>query len=145
MKKLPARRGLFPELGTWVDNFFGDEDRFWNKWSTGVTIPAVNSLEKDDRYILEFGVPGMRKEDFEISVDNGMLVVSAEREEKSESEEDSYMFKEFNYSKFRRSFMLPENVKLDEVKANYEDGLLRITLPKVKVEAKASAKMIDVV
>jgi HSP20 family protein len=78
-------------------------------------------------------------------VKEGMLYISAETKMEKEEKEDNYTRKEFSYSTFERSFWLPENVKAENIKAAYKDGILTITLPKVKVEKKEPAKMIKIV
>ncbi|HXH19121.1 MAG TPA: Hsp20/alpha crystallin family protein [Chitinophagales bacterium] len=102
-------------------------------------VPPVNIIEKDNEFDVEVAAPGMKKEDFHVTCDDGMLTIKAEREEKKEEKEKNYTRREYNYNSFERSFTLPESVKADQVKAKYEDGVLRLTLPK-KEEAKARPK-----
>lgn len=102
-------------------------------------VPPVNIVEKDNEFDVEVAAPGMKKEDFHVTCDDGVLTIKAEREEKKEEKEKNYTRREYNYNSFERSFTLPESVKADQVKAKYEDGMLRLTLPK-KEEAKAKPK-----
>ncbi|MCO6476348.1 MAG: Hsp20/alpha crystallin family protein [Phaeodactylibacter sp.] len=132
-----------------VSNFFDEmfnrniTDFFGSDFS--MSTPSVNVVEKDDSYRVEVAAPGLEKEDFEVSVDNGFLNISAKKEHKDEVKEgDKYMRREFNFSSFTRSFQLPETVKADDIAANYENGVLKITLPK-KDEAKIeAAKVIEI-
>lgn len=102
-------------------------------------------METDTAFDLEVAAPGMKKEDFKLEVKEGMLYISAATKMEKEEKDDNYTRKEFSYSTFERSFWLPENVKSDNIKAAYKDGILTITLPKVKVEKKEPAKMIKIV
>ncbi len=132
-----------------VSNFFDEmfnrniTDFFGSDFSNNT--PSVNVVEKVDSYRVEVAAPGLEKEDFEVSIDNGFLNISAKKEHRDEVKEgDKYMRREFNYSSFTRSFQLPETVKADDIAANYENGVLKITLPK-KDEAKIeAAKVIEI-
>ncbi|MCO6492072.1 MAG: Hsp20/alpha crystallin family protein [Phaeodactylibacter sp.] len=132
-----------------VSNFFDDvfnrgiTDFFGSDFS--MSTPSVNVVETENSYRVEVAAPGLEKKDFEVSVDNGFLTVSARKEHKEEVKEgDKYMRREFNFSSFTRSFQLPETVNADDIAANYENGVLKITLPK-KGEAKIeAAKVIEI-
>lgn len=139
----------FPSFNGWVDNFFRDDDDFvraWrNRWNGGeMTVPAVNVSETKDAVYLEVGVPGMKKKDFKLSIENGMLIISAETKAEKEDKGKDYTRKEFNYRSFRRSFWLPENVDSEAIKANYKEGILKISLPKIEVKEKETAKVIKI-
>ncbi len=125
-------RGFFDDLfnGS-VADFMGSD--------YGMSIPAVNVRETEEGYFLELAAPGLLKEDFNISVEKDMLVISSEKEITSETEEGKVRRKEFNYSSFRRSFTLPKTVDKDNIKANYDKGVLHLVLPKkeeVRLEEK---------
>ena len=93
-------------------------------------IPAVNIKEDEKQYVLEMAAPGLKKEDFKISLDNDILTISREVEEKKEEKNENYTRREFWFSNFSRSFTLPENIDLEKIKADYRSGILKITLPK---------------
>lgn len=95
-------------------------------------IPAVNVKESETEFRLELAVPGLRKEDFQINIDNGMLTITAERKNETEEKKDHYTRREFNYTSFRRSFRLPETVAQDQIDAKYNEGVLEIVLPKAE-------------
>jgi HSP20 family protein len=135
---------LMPAFPNWVDNFFRDDDFFANRWTREMTVPAVNVQETDKDFRLEVAAPGMKKEDFKLEIKEGMLYISAETKKEKEEKDEGYTRREFSYSTFSRSFWLPENVKADDIKATYKEGILNISLPKVKVEKKAPAKMIEI-
>jgi HSP20 family protein len=102
------------------------------------SVPAVNIIENANDFKIELAVPGMNKSDFKIEVDKGLLNISAEKKEEKKDENSRYTRKEFSYSSFKRSFTLPEHVEADSIAAEYNDGVLMLTLPK-KDEAKAKA------
>jgi HSP20 family protein len=143
--KLMKRNDLYvPSI--WEDLF----DRDWvsarNVARTSVSVPAVNIRETEDGFNVEMAVPGMKKEDFKVDLDQNLLTISAE--EKSEnSDKDTngkYTRREFNYRSFKRVFTLPETANADKIHASYEDGVLAISIPK-KEEAKPKpAKMIEI-
>ena len=132
-----------------VGNFFDD---FFNRGITdfvgsdfSVSTPSVNVVETENSYRVEVAAPGLEKQDFEVSIDNGSLNISARKEHQEEVKDgDKYMRREFNFTSFTRSFQLPDTVKADDIAANYENGVLKITLPK-KEEAKIeAAKVIEI-
>ena len=138
------RYDLMPGFPKWVDNFFRDEDIRTGFWPKRMEMPAVNIKETDTTFELEVAVPGMKKDDFKIEVKEGMLYISAETSSEQEEKEENYTRKEFNFSSFSRSFWLPENVKTDDIKANYKEGMLQVTLPKAEVKVVEKTKMIKV-
>lgn len=104
--------------------------------SDSVTQPSVNIIETPDEFKMEIAAPGLEKADFNISVENNSLVISAQKEMKKEETKENYTRKEFNYSSFTRSFELPDSISTDQIQAIYENGILNLSLPK-KPEAKA--------
>ena len=103
-------------------------------------VPPVNIKETEQEFTLELIAPGLKKEDFNIELDNDLLTVSSEiKSEKTEQEEGKFTRREFSFSSFKRSFSLPETVKEEGINASYQNGILTITLPK-KEEALPKAK-----
>lgn len=123
----------FPTLRSMLDNFWSS-DWMGDDFQRRDRMPAVNVKETDKCFEIEVAVPGMKKEDFKIDVDNGVLTISAEQKEEKEKKEDNYTRKEFSYSSFSRSFSLPQNVNEDSIKAKYDNGVLALTLDKAKEE-----------
>jgi HSP20 family protein len=128
-----------------MPSVFDDFFRPWNDWFEGgsllgrtLTVPAVNITENKDDYNVSLAAPGMKKEDFNIDVEGNMLTISCEKEEKKEEKETKFTRKEYSYSSFERSFTLPDEVNKDKIEARYEDGVLKLVLPK-KEEAKKMA------
>lgn len=129
-------RSILSELMD-TDGFFPNQH--WTKdW-----VPAVNISETDKNYEIEMAAPGMRKNDFKVAINKGILTVSAERKEEKEEKKKNYTRQEYNYNSFQRSFTLPDDVKEEDVKAHYEDGLLKLTIAK-KAAAVSKTKEIAV-
>lgn len=138
---------LFPSMLTdrWIPDFFENEKFFDSDWMKSITVPSVNIRETDKEFLVELAAPGLNKKDFKIAIDNGMLTISAEKKLEKEEKEKEFTRKEFSYSNFSRSFMLPENANEEKVEAHYEDGLLKLQLPKKVVEKTKNVKAIEVV
>lgn len=141
--KWSPSNSLFPSMSSLVDNFFKDDD-FFNGLRTGSSLPAVNVVDTKEAYTLEVAAPGLKKEDFKVTVDKGVLTIKAERSTEEKEEKENYTRREFSYSSFNRSFWLPEHVNADSVNAKYEEGILKITLPKVVAEVEGPAKAIEI-
>jgi len=94
------------------------------------SVPSVNSLENNDSFEIDLAVPGMKKEDFTIELNDKILVISSETSNTMEN--DKMRLNEFNFSSFQRSFRVPDSVDQDKIKANYKNGILKIKLPKRK-------------
>ncbi|MEQ8323146.1 MAG: Hsp20/alpha crystallin family protein [Vicingaceae bacterium] len=107
-------------------------------------FPAVNVLDGEKNYIIELAVPGYAKEDFEIKVEDGRLVIVAQKEESKKSEEKNYTRKEFSYNHFQRSFNLPENVLEDDIEAKFKDGILKLKLDKKELASAQVSRKIDI-
>lgn len=137
-KALVRNGGSIPAV---FDDFF----RPWNEWfdNSGfmgktLNMPAVNIVENKDDFSVSLAVPGMKKDDFNIDVEGNMLTISCNREEKKEDKDARFTRKEYNYSSFSRSFTLPEDVNKEKIDARYEEGVLKLVLPK-KEEARKMA------
>lgn len=131
-------------VSRWMDDLFNERmDRLVGT-GEGVALPAVNVLEHEDNFELQLAAPGMKKEDFEINIDNGLLSITAERKQEREEDEENYTRREFSYRSFRRQFSLPENVKEENIEARYEDGILKLHIPKEEVEVKHKPKRISI-
>ena len=109
------------------------------KWSTAV--PAVNIKDTEKTFELELAVPGLKKDDFTVEVDHDVLTISSEMQSENEETQEKYTRKEFSYTAFKRSFTLPETVDGAKIDAKYQDGILKVTLPK-KQEALPKPKRV---
>lgn len=108
-------------------------------------IPAVNISESENGFQIELAAPGLKKEDFKISLDQDLLSISADKSEESvkSDEEKKYNRKEYSYSSFLRTFTLPETADSENIVAEYSDGVLNITVAK-KEEAKVQSREIAI-
>ncbi len=110
--------------------------------------PAIDVFEKEDKFVVKAELPGMKEEDIDISVVGNTLTIKGERKAESEVEEDNYYYCERSYGSFPRSIDVPSNVNAQKIEANYEDGILEVSLPKtpevkpkkISVSAKKKAK-----
>jgi len=143
--KRNGRSGIVPSI--W-NNFFNDDlfncER--NFASTDNSLPAVNIKETPDTFLVEMAAPGMEKKDFKIELDGSALTISSEKQNESEEKEgENYNRKEFSYQSFYRTFNLPkEVVNADKIKAKYENGLLRLEIPKRDEAKQKPVRLIDV-
>lgn len=128
---------------------FIDNDLFdWtnkNFSNTNTTLPAVNIKEDHDGFEVEMSVPGFEKKDFNIEVNNSLLTISSDKKIEQETKEgQNFTRREFSYQSFSRSFTLPDTTDDDHVAAKYENGILKVYIPK-KEEAKPKpAKQITI-
>ena len=110
----------------------------------GNGLPATNILNNEGDFVIEIAVPGMKKSDFKIDVDNDVLTISSEEKLENEKAATNYTRREFYYNSFKRSFTLPEITDSEKIVAKYEDGVLAISIPK-KEEAKPKpVKVIEI-
>ncbi|MBK6444569.1 MAG: Hsp20/alpha crystallin family protein [Bacteroidetes bacterium] len=123
---MPAYRSL-------LSDFFETENLGFDSLMKKDWLPPVNVLDTEKFYQIEVAAPGLKKEDFKVKIDDGILTISAEKKVEKEEKEKNYTRKEFNYSSFLRSFTLPENVMENDIKAQYMDGVLRLNLVKKAV------------
>ena len=126
----------YPSL---FDRFF-DNDLFdWSNRNfslTNTTLPSVNILEDDNGFEVEMAAPSLEKGDFKIELNNNILTISSEKKLENETKEGQrYTRREFSYQSFCRSFTLPETAEGDKISAKYENGVLKVSIPK-KEEAK---------
>ena len=146
MKITKRNNGLNTSFNPVLDSFFNDDFFNWPKTSgRWNNLPPVNISETEDSFKVDIAAPGFDKKDFKVELDNNILNVSAERKDSNENKSENFSRREFFQSSFKRSFTLPENkVSESDINANYESGVLSLTLPK-KEEAKAQPrKLIEI-
>ena len=144
---VPVRRNQ-----NWMSNIFNDifDDNFMVRTST--TAPAINVVEKDRSYELELAAPGMTKEDFNVTLDNeGDLVIKMEKkaekkdEKKEEGEKGHYLRREWDYTKFQQTMLLPDDADREKISAKVDNGVLSISIPKIaKVKAEDTNRLIEI-
>ena len=131
---MPVRR-----TQSWLPSIFNDF--FDNDWmvKANATAPAINVLETEKEYKVELAAPGLTKEDFNVRVtEENQLVVTMEKkqEQKDEQQDGRYLRREFSYSKYQQTLLLPDNVEQDKITASVQHGVLNILIPKVAPEAE---------
>ena len=142
---LPAIKRPNPN---WLPSLFND---FFNdEWfpMRATTVPAINVKEFPNEFLVEMAVPGMTKEDFQVHVnDKDQLVVSVEKKQESSDDEKSakYLRREFNYTRFEQTLLLPENVDREAITAKAKQGVLKIKLPKLaNIPEKEPTRVIEI-
>ncbi len=132
-----------------LDNFF--DNRFWNTglmdnpfWNGKTMEPALNIKETDDNFEIELAAPGFAKKDFEVTIENGCLNITAEKEHSDEEKEENFTRREFSYTSFQRSLQLPDSVKEEDIKAKYNDGILSFKLTKKEEAKKMPPKKVEI-
>ena len=119
-------------------DWFGGVDNFKQ------SVPAANVKETETEYVLELAVPGRKKEDFNVEIDNDILTISSEVRNEENKEDDGYTRREFTFSSFKRVFSLPETISLDKINATYEDGILKFVLPKKEEALPKPKRLIEI-
>ena len=129
----------------WMDKFFNAPlDEFFNV-SKVMNVPAVNVSETEKEFKLCIAAPGLEKKDFKVEAFDEMLTISAEHEtEKKEEKIGRFNRREYNYSSWSRSFTLPENCDAGKIDAAYNNGELKILIPKIEVKEPKKIKSIFV-
>lgn len=142
------RNDLFPSLSLFDDFFARD---LWNLGltntsSTNTTIPMVNIRENAENYEVEMAAPGMNKDDFKVELDGNLLTITSEKNDEQEVKEgERYTKREFSYQSFQRSFQLPkEVVDAEKIEARYENGVLKLVIPKKEEARPKPPKMIHI-
>ncbi len=126
-----------------VDELFNEFPAF-GKWTNeSYNFPPVNIHETSEAYHLELNAPGRNKEDFKVNVEDGLLTISYEKKEETKSEDYKTVRREFSYRSFKRSFNLDQNVDATGIQAKYENGVLKLLVPK-KEEAKQGSRQINI-
>ncbi len=134
----PAQKNI----NSFIDEFFNELPAF-GKTVNNIFSPAVNIVETKDAYHLELNVPGRNKEDFNVAVDKGLLTISYEKKEEAKNEDVKVVRREFNFQSFKRSFTVDEKINTEAIQAKYENGLLKLLLPK-KAELQQPVKTISI-
>jgi len=134
------RNSLMPGFNEVFDSIFNDtffSDRMVAR------VPAANISESADHYHVELAAPGLKKEDFKLSLERHVLSISVEQQKEDKHENRNYAKREYSYSSFVRSFTLPESADENGIQATYNDGVLAIDIPK-REEAKTISRQIEI-
>ncbi|MEJ7739165.1 MAG: Hsp20/alpha crystallin family protein [Chitinophagaceae bacterium] len=140
---------LFPSMSSFFNDVFDKDVYNWNNLNfsdTGTTVPAVNIKETTENFEVEMASPGMTKDDFNIELDGNLLTITSEKKsEHQEKDNEKYSRKEFSYQSFQRTFQLPkEVVDADNINAKYENGVLRLLIPKREEVKQKPRRMISI-
>ena len=130
---------------TWLPEVFNDffDNNYMPK--ANATAPAINVLESKTDYRVELAAPGMRKEDFDVNINtDGDLVIKMDRKGEKHEENVPYLRREFSYTKYDQTLILPDDVHKQKISANVADGVLTIVLPKVVREEQKIARSIEI-
>lgn len=140
-QNVPAWPGFFNE-------FF---DRGWLDWTnrnfsnTNTTLPAVNIKESADRFEVEMAAPGFEKGDFKIELNKDILTISSEKKIEKETKDDqAFTRREFSYQSFCRSFSLPDSTDRDNISARYDNGILKVEIPKMDHAKEKPVRAIEI-
>lgn len=140
-RRLPIFESMFPEISDITDNMLTEDLFLGENW-----MPAINVKEQDKAFEIEVAAPGFTKKDFEVSISDDVLTISAENKKEKEEKEENYSRREFFYNSFNRTFTLPKSIDLKKkIKANYENGVLLIHLEKLEASKGLDRKkMIEI-
>lgn len=135
---------LMKRTNDWMPNVFNDffDTDFMPR--INATAPAINVIETEKDYKVELAAPGMRKDDFQVHINNeGNLSIKMEsKKENEQKEKGRYLRREFSYSKYEQTLILPDDVEKDKISAKVTDGVLTVTLPKVEVKVTDPTRQI---
>ncbi|MBK8357367.1 MAG: Hsp20/alpha crystallin family protein [Saprospiraceae bacterium] len=140
-KRVESRNMLMPTMETLFNGFFNND--LVSRDYAGY-VPSVNITEKEDKYCIEVSAPGFDKSDFNVVVEDGLLKISGEHRSQNETDETSFVRKEFNYGSFTRQFNLKDVVDIDNIVAKYENGILRLELAKNEKLMAKNVKQIEI-
>ena len=145
-KEVGKPRSEWPSLlenSNWLNKYFDSPlDSNFN-FSRVLNVPAINVKENDQEYKISIAAPGLEKQDFDIQLDQGILTISAEKEEKKDSN-GKFSRHEYNYSSWTRSFTLPEDALDGKISAEYKNGELRIDVPKSGKKVRQEGRKIQI-
>jgi len=133
---LIKRTNPFLPVSNFLDDFFADDVDIFRKMQT---VPSINIKERAEDFLIEMAAPGLKKEDFDIDLDNNVLTISCEKQIEENDENEKFTKREFSYSTFKRVFTIPETADIEKINAEYVDGILTVIIGK-KPEAQIKPK-----
>ena len=139
MNLIRKQTPFFPSL---FDDYVNHDWKF--KMSSSAHTPAVNIKELDNQFEIDLAVPGKKKSDFEIEVEEGLLSISSSMEEDQVTEKAKFTRREFSYNSFKRTFTIPDSVEPSNIEAHYSEGVLKLLLPKRKEALTQPKKLIKI-
>lgn len=130
---------FIPTLSNIFDDFFDDD---FQKLRKTPTIPAVNITENENNFSIQLAAPGLTKKDFDININNNVLSIICQKNIEKKQENEKFIKQEFLYSNFKRIFTLPENTNIEQINAEYNNGILTISIAKkTEEEIKTNRKI----
>lgn len=139
-----AKKNNFTPSASFFDDFITRDLFDWSRVMTGnPAAPAVNILETNDDFRVEMAAPGLKRENFQVELDNDLLTIQSQGN-LEQNEDYSYTRREFSYQSFKRTFHLPNTVEADKIKATYQDGILSLLIPKKEEARKKPVKTISI-
>lgn len=138
LTKFDSRKSFLPSI-------FNNDDFFTNFFE-GNALPAANVVENKNEFRVELSVPGFNKDEFSVEVEKNVLIISAKQESKVEDKDkdERLIRQEFRSSSFSRSFVLPDNVDMEQISAQYQDGVLKLSIPKLTKAPENKTKKIEI-
>ncbi|QHT69529.1 Hsp20/alpha crystallin family protein [Rhodocytophaga rosea] len=133
-----------PAFSNLLENFFGKDLGEFVGRDYATTTPAVNVVETKENFTVEVAAPGLKKENFQINLNNNLLTIASTYEKSNEEANGKYTRKEFGYTSFQRSFTLPTTVDSSKIEASYKEGILYVYLPKREEAKEKPARQINI-
>lgn len=130
---------------SWLPEVFNDFLNTANMPKTNATAPAINVLESEKEYTVELAAPGLSKEDFDVNINSdGDLTIKMEKKSEDQEKKGHYLRREFAYSKYEQTLILPDDVQKEHIAARVNNGVLTVILPKIQVQEQKIARQIAV-
>ncbi|EEX19226.1 Hsp20/alpha crystallin family protein [Prevotella veroralis] len=130
---------------SWLPEVFNDFLNTANMPKTNATAPAINVLESEKEYTVELAAPGLSKEDFDVNINSdGDLTIKMEKKAEESEQKAHYLRREFAYSKYEQTLILPDDVQKEHIAARVNNGVLTVVLPKIQVQKEKVARQIAV-
>lgn len=135
---------LFPSVFSDMFNNLFKEELSHADLSEADWVPDTNISETTESFKLDVATPGTSKKDVKVLIDNNVLTISGERKQETEEKNSRFTKQEFSYGAFKRSFSLPESIDVEKINANFENGILTLTLPKKELVKQKQAQEIKI-
>lgn len=141
MSLIRFKNSALPSL---VENFFNREANDLFQPFNGQMLPPVNIAENNDGFLIEVAAPGLKKENFQANLNQNILSITYHEEENKEETNGRYTRREFRFGSFKRSFTLPQTVDSENISANYDNGVMRLYIPKREESKPKPERLIEI-
>jgi HSP20 family protein len=139
------RRETAPLFRNLIEEMFKGYNTDFELYSSNRSrMPSANIAEDNEKFIIELAIPGFKKDDFELKLENEVLTIKSKEEIKSEEKDENYRLKEFSMCQFSRSFTVPDTIDSEKITATYNDGILYVELIKKEEDEKKSVREIQI-